>query len=264
MSRNHSPRLRWLGKLLELESLIIPYFNYVAAILALAVLAALLVGEVSPWFDTKIRPLYAALTLLLVVEVLRRIYSANRAGPDTSRAAANQDEALQHLAEYVRETSFRGEVRILLYAGSAIDSFLKQLIKADVKKVQLLTCDPSCALNTEQAARIKAQIDQRKRTLRGAHNIETRHYVVPASLRGVYLKGEIIAIGWYTYESKIANAGHPKGKDLDLHGPSNAMIIMDVRTSPGRTVADFFERTFSQLWTDPAESSELNGKQSAT
>lgn len=74
MPRNHSARLRWLGKLLELESLIIPYFNYVAAILALAVLAALTVGEISPWFDTKIRPLYAAFTLLLVIEVLRRVY----------------------------------------------------------------------------------------------------------------------------------------------------------------------------------------------
>jgi hypothetical protein len=179
MPRNYSSRRRWLGKLLELESLIVPYFNYVAAVLALAVLAALAAGEVSPWFDTKIRPLYAAFTLLLVIEALRRVYSVNKASPDASRAAANQDEALQYLAEYVRETSFQGEVRILLYAGSVIDSFLKQLIKADVKKVQLLTCDPACALNTEQAARIRAQIDQRKRTLRDAKNVEARHYVVP-------------------------------------------------------------------------------------
>ena len=103
-------------------------------------------------------------------------------------------------------------MRILLYAGSVIDSFLRQLINANVKKVQLLTCDPACALNPEQSARIKAQIQQRQRTLRGAENIEVRHYSVPPSLRGIYLKGERIAVGWYTYESKLADRAFPKAK----------------------------------------------------
>jgi hypothetical protein len=229
--------------------------------LALAVLVTLSIGELSPEFDTAIRPLYAAFTLLLVIEILRRIYSERRPSPGTSRAAANQEEALHDLAEYVRETSFQGEVRILLYAGSVIDSFLRQLMDANVKKVQLLTCDPAHALNQEQAARIRAQIEQRRRTLRGAENVEQRFYEVPPSLRGIYLKGERIAIGWYTYESKLTEGRRPRGKDLDLHGPSNAMIIMDVQTADGRKIANFFDKAFSQLWIDPVESFQPDGSQ---
>jgi hypothetical protein len=264
MPDNHSPRRpRGLGRLQELESLIVPYFNYVAAALAVAVLATIAVGEVSQQFDSAIRPLYAAFTLILVIEVLRRIYSVGKPAAEALRATANQEEALQHLAEYVKETSFQGDVRILLYAGTVIDSFLTQLIHANVRRIELLICDPAAALNRDQANRIRAQIDQRKRTLRSAGNVvEVRAYKVPASLRGVYLKGEKIAVSWYTYESRLPATEQPKARDLDLHGPSNAMIIMDARTPAGRTVADFFDRTFAQLWSSSAPSPPPGGAQS--
>jgi len=109
MPNNYQSRPRWLAKLRGLESLIVPYFSYVAAVSALAVLVTLAIGELSSGFDTAIRPLYAAFTLLLVIEILRRIYSVNRPGPDTSKAAANQEEALQDLTEYIRSTSFQAK-----------------------------------------------------------------------------------------------------------------------------------------------------------
>jgi hypothetical protein len=217
----------------------------------IAVLGSVLViGVLVVWILTQFIPqlgdwvfsrgLFNVILIALVVDLLNRVVEL-KGSPPGLQVFDGQDEVMPYVVQFVEDESPK-TADLLEYSTSTIRPLLDKLRKANAR-IRLLVCDPKVAISDQQRAVIEGSLANLRRDFKSYRNLQVRCYRTPASLRGRSLGGELVTVGWYTYQHE--------DDELLLAGHSNAMVLATTDTRHGRSLEAMFARTFEALWNDP-------------
>jgi hypothetical protein len=209
----------------------------------------LVIGVLVVWILTQFIPqlgdwviargLFNVILIALVVDLLNRVIELK--GPPLGlQVFESQDEAMPYVLQFV-ETESPKTADLLEYSTSTIRPLLDKLRKADAR-IRLLVFDPKDAISPQQRAAIESSLANLRTDFKGYRNLQVRCYRTPASLRGRSLGGEVVTVGWYTYQHE--------DDELLLAGHSNAMVLATTDTRHGRSLEAMFARNFEALWND--------------
>lgn len=189
--------------------------------------------------NTKKIALTGAIILLLCSMLADYLTGMNEAimGLYNIRINKDQTEANTELIAHVRKNN-PAEAYLLEYSATTVKDLLGELRKGRTK-IFLLLKNPATAIDTFQKERICASIkDLALATSPDYENIAIKCYDENASLRGRKL-GEVINIGWYTYE---------RTGSTQIWGHNNPLITLLVDRKEGQFIDAMFKRVFENLW----------------
>jgi hypothetical protein len=205
-----------------------------AVIVALTFIAAQILPPVQQFVLKRGVIQYA--TLLLVLDLAVSVFLQQ--APGRTRLSQNQDESLPRLIEAVPHCRTDG-VDLLEYAGATTLPLIRDIQREGVP-LRMLVKHPD-TVSGLQKQRMITTLDTLYNSIFDGYTgkFEVRCYRLPFNVRGRRLGGEVLELGWLTTDLKRQSA----------YGHSNPSVIADLSTKSNEYLREFFDRTFSDLWT---------------
>ena len=159
-------------------------------------------------------------------------------GDQSLRIMENQDESLEELISVVPNCA---RADLLEYAASTTLPLIRCIQRENVP-MRLLVKHPD-TIEGLQRQRSITTLDTLFNSVFEGHTgkFEIRCYKLPFSLRGRYLHGRLLELGWLT----------PDDKRKTAYGHANPSTLVAMPNRGNDHLGEFFERTFDQYWSHP-------------
>ncbi len=210
---------------LDIRSWIDRHIDGVSRLLILAAVGWWALGEFVPLIHTW--PVYESLWPLvmvaLLIEVIHRLSDLKATGGDLT-VFRDQGAALPRLLEYLDSHTPR-KADFILQSSVSMRPVVYKLANQGTP-VLLLVQHPLSAISKHKGKHIRDTIVGLQEDLSG-RRVTILCYRSPASIRGCRLGDQMIAMGWYRYDS---------GAPGVLHGDGNAVIVASLSCEEGRVL----------------------------
>ncbi|MGD0780290.1 MAG: hypothetical protein ABR954_05880 [Dehalococcoidales bacterium] len=140
------------------------------------------------------------------------------------------------------------KAKMIEYSGATVAETLIRVLRnsPNTNEINLLICHPEKAISPyEQNQRICYQIKRLPDIVGKYDRLKVKCYKEFASIRGRKFDNRLIAIGWYTYDTKeerVKSLG-----DEQIWGAENPVMITDLR-GEGKHIGEMFDRVYESLW----------------
>lgn len=207
-------------------------------VIAIAAGLLLIVSKFFPGIEQFVRQnnVIEVVTLLILIDVA--IAFEGYRVDQSIRVVENQDESLEELIDAVPKAS---RADLLEYAASTTLPLIRAIQRSNVP-VRLLIKHPE-TIEGLQRDRSITTLDTLFNSVFDEHTgkFEIRCYKLPFSLRGRYLHGRMLELGWLT----------PDDKRKTAYGHANPSSLVAMPNRRNDHLREFFERTFKDYWEHP-------------
>lgn len=177
--------------------------------------------------------------LLTIIDLLENIPRANNC------FFSAQIEADGTLNEYLRDVHGK-EAHIIAVSSSRMNQYIEMLLQNDCG-IKLLMQHPRRTNDKKEQELITGTYHKSldyAESIGKSNKLDVAFYDVPASIRGISIKGVVVAVGWYTYEKN----GGDQNQTIRIMGFRNPFIVLSAKSRDGMMMQEFFDREFSKLW----------------
>jgi hypothetical protein len=158
-----------------------------------------------------------------------------------------QEDMYRDIMKYIEEKPIKTAI-LIQYSGHRSISLIDKLIRKNAE-ITVYLQHPEDAINQWQKERIQMTIENLRRC-RTTNKLTIYGYDVPASIKGVLINEELLAVGWYAY-------GHTHDDDeIQLSGHSIAGMLFH----KGSDEYEIFKTMFMKQAADFEKHCKLNHK----
>jgi hypothetical protein len=237
-------------KLERMRGFVDRYLRQILAVLTLGVslvwVASTLIEPLRDWLAGS--SLLSVIIIVLLSDVLLLLSEVKMSGRPTVAVFRNEPDAYRELRGYI-ESSPPKKADLIEYSTATIHDLLELLRSADCR-LRILICNPDSAITDFQAKRIRDRIeDLTTVTFRNFDKVDIRMYRLPASIRGRFIDGQYVSMGWHVYTSD----------DAGIYGHTHAMVSAHCHSLHGRNLSETFTEAFDHLWTAPSTERLIEG-----
>lgn len=232
MSKNHQTLLWRLSNLVDQHRT----RGLIAIVVAITI--AVTASKVFPRIDALMKDVnvVAFITFLIVVDIALAL---NKKKPlDQVQFCENQDDSFQ---EMIPASKGCKKAFLIEYAGATTLPLIRALHR-ERAQVRILIQNPGLMEGLHRERSI-ATLDTLYNSIFTAttDDFEIRCYALQYTLRGRYLQGKILELGWLTpdYKNKMA------------YGHTNPSLLVRVFDPSTEHFLSFFNRTFDDYWNHP-------------
>lgn len=200
--------------------------------------ASTLIDPLRQWLADS--SLLNVIIIVLLSDVLLMLTEAKLSSDPSVTVFRNEPEAYRDLRRHI-ESSPPSKADLIEYSTSTIHDLLELLREANCN-LRILICNPDSAITDFQAQRIRDRIgDLTTVTFREFDRVDIRMYRLPASIRGRFIDGQYVTMGWHVYTAD----------SVGVFGHTHAMVSAHCSSSHGRNLSKTFTEAFDHLWAAP-------------